>query len=176
MVIKRIKVGSYRANCYIIIKDKACLVVDPGDEYERIIEYIGNLELKGILITHYHFDHVGALKELLSKYNVSIYDYKKEGNNVVDIFNFDIIINKGHASDCVSFYFKDDKILFTGDFLFKGTIGRTDLETSNDKDMYESLKMIRTYAEDIIIYPGHGHESTLGYEFKNNPYLREFNH
>jgi glyoxylase-like metal-dependent hydrolase (beta-lactamase superfamily II) len=71
----------------------------------------------------------------------------------------------------VTYYFKKNKIMFTGDFLFKGTIGRCDLEGGNIRKMEESLRIIKEYDNDIKIYPGHGDSSILGDEKKNNPYL-----
>ena len=79
----------------------------------------------------------------------------------------EIIKNPGHSKDSVSYYFKEEKVLFCGDFIFQNSIGRTDLESGSDNDMIESLKKIGEYPDDLIIYPGHGEKTNLGYE-KNN--------
>lgn len=173
MQVKTIKVGYLQTNCYILIKDNNCLVIDPGDEKEKIVKEIGNLNVVGIIITHYHFDHIGALDYIKDKYKCKVYDINnlKEKENKIDNFIFDVIKTSGHHESCITIYFKNEKIMFTGDFLFKGSIGRTDLETGNDYDMFESLNKIKKYPKDITIYPGHGDISTLEYEFLNNIYL-----
>ena len=91
----------------------------------------------------------------------------------LDKFSFEIIKTYGHTDDSVTFYFPKEKIMFTGDFLFKETIGRTDLPTGDNNKMYDSLKKIKKYSDDITIFPGHGEDSTLGYEKKNNIFLNE---
>ena len=168
MIIKTIKTGYLEENCYILIINNDCLIIDPGSDYNKINDVVKNYNILGTLITHYHFDHIGCLKY----YNSNIYDYKlDEGNYKIKDFDFDIIYTKGHTDDSICFYFKKDKILFTGDFLFKKSIGRTDLG-GNDLDMINSIKKIKTFDENIIIYPGHGDSSTLKNEFKNNIYLK----
>lgn len=171
MIVKRLILGPLSTNCYLIIKDNKCLIVDPADNIEIIKKELKCLNLVGILITHYHFDHIGALEQLKQYYNVPIYDYNKDNINV-EKFNFDIIHNPGHTNDSVTFYFKDEKIMFVGDFIFKGTIGRTDLETGNMFDMQTSLNTIKKYDNDILLYPGHGESTTLGYEKFNNIYFK----
>lgn len=168
MQIVNLKLGSLQTNCYILIEDNECLIIDPADEYYKINEIVKNLNIKAVLVTHYHYDHIGAL-DYFKDY--PIYDYKNsEGNYEIVNFNFKIIETKGHKDDCVSFLFENH--MFTGDFLFKGTIGRTDFVDSNFADMQKSINKIKSYDKSIIIYPGHGEISTLEYEFKNNYFFR----
>ena len=87
---------------------------------------------------------------------------EKEYN--IDKFNFEVIYTPGHKEDLITIYFKKEKVMFTGDFIFKGTIGRTDLVGSNHNDMLDSLNRISKYDKDIVIYPGHGHSTILGDE------------
>ena len=124
MKIESVVVGSYQENCYIISNDNKCLIVDPGDEANKIIDKIGNLEVVGILITHHHFDHVGALEEIKNKYKVDIYDFNttEEKEYTIDNFKFTVIKNPGHTNDSISFYFKNENIMFVGDFVFKNSI------------------------------------------------------
>ena len=91
MLIKRVVVGELETNCYLLIKDNNCLVIDPGDEYKKIVNEINDLSCKGILLTHHHFDHVGAVDDLVNKYNVLVYDKNnlKEGINNIFDFSFD---------------------------------------------------------------------------------------
>lgn len=174
MQVKSVNVGYLNTNCYILIKSNNCLIIDPGDDEDKIIEIIGNLNVCGIIVTHYHFDHIGALDKIKNKYKVEVYDINNLLEKEYDIngFIFDVIYTKGHHETCITLYFKKEKIMFTGDFLFKESIGRTDLETGNNKDMKESLEKIKKYPKEITIYPGHGDKSTLEYEFKNNYYLK----
>lgn len=178
MTVEKIKVGYLKTNCYFIIKNSFCIIVDPGDEFDKISKKIEEEQLTvvAILITHHHFDHDGALLECKNKYNVDVYDYSKYKNddNIYKIkdFEFKIIDTRGHHYDLVTFYFFNDNIMFTGDFLFKDTIGRCDLYGSNFETMVESIEKIKNYNDDIEIYPGHGVSTNLGYEKENNEYFK----
>ncbi len=173
MKIDIVKVGELECNCYLLDIEGNVLVIDPGDDGDKIISNIGNRNVVGIIITHYHFDHIGALDEILNMYNVNVYDIKnmKEGNNIIDKFNFDVIYTPGHKEDAITIYFKEDNIMFSGDFIFRDTIGRWDLPGGDIDEMYDSLNKIRLYNKNIIIYPGHGDSTTLGYEIDNNIYF-----
>ena len=107
MKITKVVVGLLEENCYVLEKDKQVIVVDPGDEYERIKKVIGHKKVAGVLITHNHFDHVGALEEfdpsLVYKYN-----NLEEGEHTIGPFNFEVIYTPGHTKDSVSYYFKED--------------------------------------------------------------------
>ena len=167
--IKRIITGNLEENCYILVNNQNALVIDPGDDFHLIKEELKNLNLIGILITHYHFDHVGALSNLLEYKKVPIYDYNLEEKKYnIKNFEFEIIKTKGHKEDSVTFYFKNELIMFTGDFIFKGTIGRTDLDGGNMKEMQESIEKIKRYNKEIILYPGHGELTTIEEEINNN--------
>lgn len=124
MKIDRIVVGSLFTNCYILSIGNNCIVIDPGDDYFKIKSAIGDKKVNGVIITHRHFDHIGALK-----YFNNIYDKNnlKEGINNIDNFKFEVIYTPGHTDDSICIYFKDNNIMFVGDFIFKNGIGRTDL-------------------------------------------------
>ena len=165
--------GYLEENCYIVHNDKNALIVDPGSESKKIIDKVKELNVNviGILITHYHFDHIGALEDIKKEYNITdVIDYKSDKEIKIKDFKFEIIENYGHTMDSVSFYFKKDKIMFTGDFVFYGSIGRYDDE--NEYTMFESLKRFKLLSDDIIIYPGHGPSSNTGYEKRYNYFLR----
>lgn len=174
MKIDTLKVGSYQTNCYFLRKDGKLLIVDPGDEFFKIKQNIGSDKLLGILITHSHFDHIGALNDLIDEYHVPVYKYEnlEEKDYVIDKFKFEVIYMPGHKDDLVVFYFRDEKIMFVGDFIFRNSIGRTDLEGGSDDQMKKSLNKIKSYSKDITIYPGHGDITTLEYELENNYYLK----
>ncbi len=163
--------GDLEENCYIIHNNKEALIVDPGSEEDKIFKVIDELKLKvvGILVTHYHFDHVTCLEAVNNKYKVEIIDYKNRKEKISS-FEFKVIENYGHTMDSVSFYFEKEKIMFTGDFVFNGSIGKYDFE--NSSIMYKSLKRFCKFDNDITIYPGHGPSSMIGYEKENNYFLR----
>ena len=161
MQVDTLVVGFLKENCYIASKGKKAIIIDPGDEADRIIDHCRKYDVVEVLITHHHFDHVGALNKILKEYGL-------EENKPSGYFNYEIIDTPGHTSDSKTYYFKDDKIMFTGDFLFYHTIGRTDLETSSDMDMKKSLIKIFKYPLDIMCYPGHGRPTTLKEESSNN--------
>ena len=172
MQVEIIKVGYLQTNCYIIQKENQCLIIDPGDESEKIQRNITTRPL-AILLTHHHFDHIGAVDSLEHLYNIPIYDdtNMKEQTYTIGLFTFDVIFTKGHSDDSLTYYFKQENIMFTGDFVFKQTVGRTDLETGNYKEMLESIAKIKHYPANIQIFPGHGESTTLQNEKQNNPYF-----
>jgi len=166
MIINRVIVGELRENCYILEDNNDVIVIDPGDEYIKIKPYIENKNILAVLVTHHHFDHVGALNyfdknKIYDIHNLEEKEYKF--NN----FKFEVIYTKGHKEDAITFYFKNESVMFTGDFIFRDSIGRTDLPGGNMKEMLDSLDKISNYSDNITIYPGHGPKTNLGYE-KNN--------
>lgn len=163
MNINCIKVGYLRTNCYILEKDNKVLVFDPADEYLRIKEVIGDNEVVGVIITHHHPDHVGALEYFDADVIYDFYNLE-EGVNEIGPFKFEIIYTPGHKEDSITTYFKDDKFMITGDFLFYQSIGRTDFPGGSNEAMISSLKKIIDYPNDVMIYPGHGKPSVLGNE------------
>ncbi len=173
MQIEIVTVGDLQCNCYILTKDNQTLVIDPGDEYDKIKAKLKDKNVLGVLITHHHFDHVGALEELVSDYQVKVYDRNNltEGETKIGPFSLEAIYTPGHTSDSVTYYFKDDKVMFGGDFIFKYNIGRCDLPTGDFKEMLKSITKIKKYPIDTKIYPGHGEDTTLEEEILHNEYF-----
>lgn len=163
MQIEKVVVGSLNTNCYIITKNNKTIIVDPGDEEKKIINACKGKNVVGILVTHHHFDHITALKKIEDYFHV------KESLDISE-FNYEIIKTPGHTSDSISYYFPEEKVFFSGDFIFFHTIGRTDLPTGSEEDMQKSLELISKYPNDIKVYPGHGLETTLGKEKENFKY------
>lgn len=177
MNIEKIRVGKLRCNCYILSNNSNnVLVIDPGDEAEKIFNAIGKRHVSGVIITHHHSDHDAALRNILDKYNTKMYDRYNlcEGFNKIDDFYFEVIYTPGHKEDLITIYFRKEKIMFCGDFIFKNGIGRCDLPGGNVSDMIMSIQKIKKYDKDIILYPGHGIKTTLGYEVNNNSYFNDF--
>ena len=173
MKIDRIVVGELEENCYIISMDDKCIVVDPGDEFSKIEKEIGKKKVMACFVTHHHFDHIGALKEVINTYQVPICDFHTltEGRHEVGPFTFQVIYNPGHTKDSISYYFPNENIMFVGDFIFQNSIGRWDLEGGSFLEMRESIQKIKKYPDDVLLYPGHGVSTTLGYEKKNNSFF-----
>jgi len=171
--VEKVVTGYLDENCYIIHDGISGLVVDPGDDIEKIINKINefNLVIKGILITHYHFDHIGALEDMKKMYpNAKVVDYKDSGNVTLDNFSFKVIETFGHTMDSCSYYFEEDKMLFSGDFIFKGTIGN--YEEDHHEDMIKSFQVLKYISPITTIYPGHDDETTVEIELKTNPFLK----
>ena len=173
MKIENIVVGMLETNCYLLEKTDQVLVIDPGEEFNKIKKAINNRKIIGIIITHYHIDHIGALEELKQNYNFPVYDYSnlQEGINTIGNFTFEMIRTPGHKEDLISIYFKENNVMFVGDFIFRGTVGRTDLEGGNIIEMKKSIEKIKKYPSETIIYPGYGPSTTLGEEIKYNLYF-----
>ncbi|HAB67586.1 MAG TPA: hypothetical protein DCE23_09500 [Firmicutes bacterium] len=163
MEIEKVLVGPLDTNCYILTIDNECLIIDPGDNFKKLKEHIKDKKVIGCLVTHFHQDHIGALEDVVSTYDIEI-NKEKYGK-----FNYEIIETPGHTFDSKTFYFKKEKIMFCGDFIFNNGIGRTDLGGSNT-DMINSLELFKKYDNDIIIYPGHGPKTTLGIEKEHFKY------
>jgi len=174
MEIKRVVTGYLDENCYILIKDNNCLIVDPGDEYNKIRDAIGDNKVLGVLITHSHFDHIGALRNFLTKRSIKIFKKSnlEEKEYQIGDFKFNCIYTPGHSKDSVTFYFEEDNCMFIGDFIFKESIGRCDLPGGSEAEMKESIEKIKNYSDEINLYVGHGDNTTLGYEKENNPFLK----
>ena len=201
--IKTLVLGDYRANCYIVHQkgDSRCAVIDPGAQPEKILACLEQegLSLQGILLTHGHFDHVGAMLPLVEKTGCGVWlcrpDFTMpenpafpwlftlreeqlvgpnlfEDGDTVELAGlcFHILHTPGHSMGSVCLELED--VMFTGDTLFAGTCGRTDLPGSDPYAMEESLARLRDLPYDRTLYPGHGYPTTLGNQRRSNPYLR----
>lgn len=175
MKIDIVKVGRLRCNCYILDKNDEVLVIDPGDEFEKIDRVIGNRKVLGVIVTHHHFDHDGSVDKMVNKYGCQVYDKSNllELECKIGTFSFQVIYTPGHKEDLITLYFDKEKKMFCGDFIFRDGIGRCDLDGGNMEKMINSIGKIKKYDRDIVIYPGHGDKTTLGYEIDNNIYFRD---
>lgn len=176
MEIEILKVGELQTNCYLLIKESKCLIIDPGADEDFIIGRIKELNVTPIAIlnTHSHYDHIGAIQRLKEIYNVEVYNHDNlfEERTYLPPFTFKVIYTPGHSQDSITFYFESYETMFTGDFVFHEDIGRTDLPTSSYSDMLNSIRKIKEYDQEITIYPGHGSQTTLGHEITNNDYFK----
>ncbi len=174
MEIKKVVTGFLDENCYVLIKNNTCLVIDPGDDFIDIKKEIGDNKVLAVLITHSHFDHIGALRNFLTKKSIKIFKKSnlEEKEYKVGDFTFKCIYTPGHSKDSVTFYFEEDEAMFVGDFVFKESIGRTDLPGGSNEEMQESIKKLLSYDDKIKLFPGHNEETTLKYEKAHNQFLK----
>lgn len=200
--------GMVQANCYILQDNqKKCIVIDPGGQGEMLIDFIKekNLTPIAILLTHAHFDHIGAVDDVLAVWDVPLHMHKKEvswlkdpklnGSTffglpevivnktpekinlneplIVGEFQFDVFHTPGHSPGSVSFYLKDEGIVISGDALFQGSIGRTDLVEGNFDILKQSIEeKLFTLPDETVVYSGHGMSTTIGYEKSYNAFLK----
>lgn len=202
-MIKRLILGPMQTNCYVVYNNDECFVIDPGAQGQKIVHFLEEkeLKLKAILLTHGHFDHIGAVDYLYEKFHCPIYTHKEsldilnkpelnlssmmeqpfilkapiyEAMPTMHIAGMTIqwLLLEGHCYGSSMIYVPQENALFSGDVLFAGSIGRYDFPTSSHLTTKESLKKIKTLQFDARLLPGHGEESTLKYEQMNNPFLR----
>ena len=192
--IHTLPLGDYQTNCYILHQEgnRDCVVIDPGYEPEIILSYLRekDLTLQAILLTHGHFDHVGAVRELAAQTDCRVYINPKdlsmppmltagplyytntygEGDRLeIAGISFRVLETPGHTPGSVCLITENN--IFSGDTLFRGSCGRTDLPGGDYRAMKESLKRLSALREDYNVYPGHGSNTTLAWEQKTNPYL-----
>lgn len=203
--VETIVVGPIRTNCYLLINEetKETVIVDPGDNAQKIIQKVRENQgmVKAILLTHGHFDHILAAKQVSSEFAVKIYASESEIKLIEDMdmncsvefgspftlqvseglkdgqilnllgTNIEVIYTPGHTKGSVCYYIKEEKILLSGDTLFFESVGRTDLPTGSSMQIITSvLKRLYTLPDDVMVYPGHGCSTDIGYEKQNNPY------
>ncbi|EOL43271.1 MBL fold metallo-hydrolase [Enterococcus caccae] len=204
--IERIQTGVIQENCYLIYNETNLLIIDPGAEADKIAAFIKKTGKKpiAILLTHTHYDHIGAVEDLRHLYTIPVYVSPLEQewlsnpvfnlsglgrhNDIADIIvqpaevefelteydlggiKFSVLPTPGHSIGSVSLVFDD--FVVTGDALFRGSIGRTDLHTG---DMQQLLHSINTYLftlpDEFPAYPGHGDATTIEHEKKTNPFF-----
>jgi glyoxylase-like metal-dependent hydrolase (beta-lactamase superfamily II) len=209
MEARWLTVGPVQENTWIARRpdsDKA-LLIDPGDEPDTITQALEELGTtpEAILITHCHFDHVGAVAEMARRTQAPVYCPQGEVfilENINDFvrfpgfgpfesyspertvtggdhltlagFEIDVIGTPGHSPDHVTYSIPAEKAIFSGDVLFQGSIGRTDLPGADHQTLMESIAtLLDTLPDETGVLPGHMEPTTLGRERQSNPFLRE---
>ena len=202
-------VGPVAENTYILRRDGSdrALIVDPGEEADRVLAAIDGLGVKldGILLTHTHFDHVGAVAPIAKATGAEVWVPEIEKGVLADIMSFvpwsgfgpfeswdaehtlsggetlelagfeiDVIFTPGHSPGHVTFSIPDEQVVFSGDVLFQGSVGRTDLPGGDHATLLRSIAgLLAALPDDTRVHPGHMGLTTLGRERATNPFLRE---
>lgn len=201
MTVKTVTVGEIGTNCYLVSNGENLYVIDPGAESARLIAAIDRIEFKNIeiLLTHAHFDHIGAAGELCRKYDIPAVKlrtpdrelYLSRENSMMPYFppvedlppveelvscgDYQVLPMPGHSPGGSGILFADEtgKNLFIGDSVFASSIGRTDLYGGSYEQLIASIKReILTLDDDVKLYPGHGPATSVGRERQNNPFFR----
>ena len=211
MEIKKMPVAPIGANCYIVSEKGKAFIIDPGGDAGKIICAVENLEVRYILLTHAHFDHIGGLNEIkkaFPKAKTAIHKLEKEWLystelNLSENFDFDFVYEKevntefedgtkldfagtkinvihmpGHTPGSSCFYIEksevcESPVLFSGDTLFRNSIGRTDFPEGNGRKIIESIKnKLLLLPDETVVYPGHDENTSIFLEKKLNPFLK----
>jgi hydroxyacylglutathione hydrolase len=209
MDVRIFTVGMVQENCYLFRRDGSdrALIVDPGDEADMLLGAVEGLgvTLDGILLTHTHFDHIGAVapvaratgaevwvpeieKPVLADINSYVpfpgfgpfEDYEAEhtlsGGEALELagFQIEVLFTPGHSPGHVTFSIPDEHAVFSGDVLFQGSVGRTDLPGGDWPTLLESIRsLVDELPPETMVYPGHMGVTTLGAERASNPFLAE---
>ena len=191
MNIQKLTLGLYQTNTYLLANDTEAVVIDPGYEADTILDTLAGKTLKAILLTHGHFDHVGAVKELVAETGCEVWIHAAEatmppmvtagplyfthtydeGDTVSPIAGLELTVlhTPGHTPGSVCLLM--GKEMFSGDTLFACSFGRTDLPGGDPRKMMESLRRLASLQGNFFIHPGHGGSTTLDAEKRFNPYM-----
>lgn len=194
-------------NTYLIRGDESgqALLIDPGGEAPTILAEIEKLgvELKAILLTHTHWDHIGAVAEVAKATGAPVYCPEKETRFLLEPtsmffpdldfegytadetvaggerlslagFEIDVVSTPGHSIGHVTYSIPAEDALFSGDVLFEGSIGRTDLPGGDHQTLLNSIAgLLQSFSDQTVVYPGHMGITQLGRERASNPFLQE---
>ena len=194
MQVERLPLGEYQANCYVVTSRRFALIIDPGDASEEVLQAVGDRTVLLVINTHCHPDHIGGNAFICKHTKAPLYFHKGDEQifqfflsdsmkpdrylDEGDVLQFDSVAFKvwhtpGHSPGSVTLLFESERVLFTGDLLFAGSIGRTDLPGGDIEKMKRSLQRVVDLPGDYKIYSGHGSGTTLDVERKHNPFLLE---
>ena len=201
LTVRSLPLGPLAANCFIMARGQDALVVDPGDEADQVVRLVARLEVqpRAILLTHAHFDHFGATEALVHTWQVPVYVGAEDaellstpglgaewGFQVPAVTAQPVILQAeeqlelplpvlaiptpGHSPGSYSFF--ADGHLFSGDLIFYGSVGRSDLPGGSSRTLIESIgELVRRFPPETVVHCGHGPDTTLGRELAINPFF-----
>ncbi len=206
MILAKLELGPFASNCYLVgaESNKEGIIIDPGAEADEILQKVEDLglEVKFIVLTHAHFDHVGALKETREATGARVAIHADDAGGlqakrpVNPLFGFafpsppapDQLLKDGDSLDIGDLRFRvlhtpghtpggicllGEGVVFSGDTLFNLSIGRTDMPGGSYAQLLNGIHTkLMVLPESTIVYPGHGPQSTIGNERRMNPFLR----
>jgi hydroxyacylglutathione hydrolase len=180
MKIKRFISKILESNGYVIFSGRggSCYLIDPAAKNTKFLDFIeeNELQLKGILLTHNHYDHIAAVKKLVAKTNCPVYihnsdlpDFRYEAIPFEDGAAFDLdgetitaVNTPGHTRGSVCYVCPESNCVFTGDTVFVIDLGRTDLPEGSPQEMKNTIRnIVSRWDDDVVIYPGHGESGTM---------------
>jgi glyoxylase-like metal-dependent hydrolase (beta-lactamase superfamily II) len=209
MEVRTFTVGTVQENCYLVRREGAseAIMIDPGDEPAKLLGAIDTLgvELAAILLTHTHFDHIGAVAPVARATEAEVWCPQIEQPVLADImsyvpwpgfgpfesydadhlvsggerlalagFDVEVLFTPGHSPGHVTYAVESEAALFSGDVLFQGSIGRTDLPGGDGPRLLESIRgLVERFPGETTVYPGHMGITTLAAERATNPFLAE---
>ncbi|HUZ83963.1 MAG TPA: MBL fold metallo-hydrolase [Gaiellales bacterium] len=194
--VVQLALGAYRTNCYLIAAEGAeqAVVVDPGDGAGIVLDELGRRGWRaaGVLVTHGHHDHLGAVHAVAEAFGVDVWmprreadrlrtlagaehepDHLLDGGEAVSVggLEFETLPVPGHSPASIAY--TTGELLLSGDVLFAGSVGRTDLEGGNAATLLASIRRLMQLPPDTVVLPGHGPATTLRRELETNPFLAE---
>lgn len=207
--IQMLTVGPIAENCFVVRREGSGhgLIIDPGDDPDRILATVEQMGTKvdAILVTHCHFDHIGAVSPVATVTGAPVYCPEIERPILADIMSYvpfagigpyesyeadetvkggetlelagltiDVIFTPGHSPGHVTYSIRDEEAMFSGDVLFKGSVGRVDLPYGDGPTLLRSIReLLDSHSPETGVYPGHMEVTTLGVERASNPFLAE---
>ncbi|CUX38891.1 MBL fold metallo-hydrolase [Clostridium sp. C105KSO13] len=206
MKIERFVIGIISTNCYLVQNEESneCFLVDPGACPKKLVDHIksSGLDMKAILLTHGHFDHILGIDGFLKEFPVPVYAHEAEKELLKDAslnssvtygpgytfsdacylkdwekltvagMEIETIYTPGHTSGGCCYYIQSEGVLFSGDTLFRASIGRTDFPTGSSSQLIHSIQeRLMCLPGETKVYPGHMDETTIDFEQAHNPFL-----
>ncbi len=203
MNVASLTVGPLEENCHVLIHEGRAVMVDPGDEAERLLAALGDARLEAVLLTHTHFDHIGAVGPVARATGAPVWcprievavmrdpnayvpwpgfgpfeahepEHLLDGGETLELagLTFDVVNTPGHSPGHVTFSVRDQATLLSGDVLFRGSVGRTDLPGGDAPTLMRSIAaLLERFDDDTVVLPGHMGTTTLGAERATNPFL-----
>ena len=209
MEVRVFTVGPVQENCFLFRQERSdrALIVDPGEEAPRILGAVEELGLtvEAVLVTHCHFDHIGAVAPVANATGAPVYvseiekpvladimsyvpwagfgpyesyeaDHTLKGGETLRLagFEIEVLFTPGHSPGHLTYSIRDEQAVFSGDVLFQGSVGRTDLPGGNWDTLLASIaSLVDTLPPETLVYPGHLGVTSLGAERRANPFLAE---